>query len=211
LDIVLMNPNIPLETFLPPDDLNLDDVDALVTNDHNGLNTGAFFVRVNYWSAQVFADIVAMPSLLPDVKLKYSEQSAFEIRLKDKRNAGHAVWIPQHWINGYLGSRDERGELRKWSPEATKKGGLQIHFAGKQTTKERMDLYLDIAERRDPRWEIPIERTGLLEETRAFWEAIEVERHPVVEQAQSDVASDSQEVVLTEAIELAASEAIVSE
>lgn len=170
LDMVLMNTHIPLEIFLPPADLNLDDVNAVVTDDHNGLNTGAFFIRVNYWSAQVFADIVAMPSLQPDVTLKYSEQSALELRLRDPRNKGKAVWVPQYWFNGYRGSRDDRGELREITPEATRKGGLQIHFAGKPTNKERMPQYLDIAESGDPRWELPLERTGLIEETRVFWE-----------------------------------------
>lgn len=82
-----MNPNIPLEVYLPPPEL--DDVNVVVTDDHNGLNTGAFFVRVNSWSAQLFADVVALPSIQPETPLKYSEQSALEILLNEVSQNQH--------------------------------------------------------------------------------------------------------------------------
>lgn len=79
--MALMNPNIPLETFLPPAGLP-SPVNILVANDHNGLNDGAFFVRVGAWAVQLFNDVLAMPTLKPHVHLKYSEQSALEHMLK---------------------------------------------------------------------------------------------------------------------------------
>lgn len=44
-DIVVMNPNIPLDIFLPPEDFP--DVELIIANDFAGLNTGFFMLKVN--------------------------------------------------------------------------------------------------------------------------------------------------------------------
>jgi hypothetical protein len=79
MDMVVMNPNVPLELFLPPESSGYEKINLVVTNDHNGLNTGAFFIRISPWSIQLFADIIAMTTYKPELKLKYSEQSAIDI------------------------------------------------------------------------------------------------------------------------------------
>jgi len=79
------------------------------------------------------------------------------------------VYVPQRWFNAYLGRRDAQGEIVKRQANAANKGDLIIHFAGKQATKDKMSLYMDIAERRDPLWELPLVETGLVTETEAFW------------------------------------------
>lgn len=78
--------------------------------------------------------------------------------------------MPQRWFNAYIGRRDAHGEIVKRQPNTANKGDLIIHFAGKQATKDKMNLYMDIAERRDPLWELPLSETGLVTETAAFWE-----------------------------------------
>ncbi|PYH96559.1 hypothetical protein BO71DRAFT_417747 [Aspergillus ellipticus CBS 707.79] len=44
-DTVLMNPNMPLETFLPPPELS--HTHLMLTEDWNGMNNGVFFIRVH--------------------------------------------------------------------------------------------------------------------------------------------------------------------
>ena len=196
LDIVLLNPHIPLEVFLPPPDLGLETVHALVTNDHNGLQTGAFFLRVSKWAARMLMDVIALPEVKPDVELKYGEQSAFEILLQDPKNRERAVWVPQHWFNGYVGNRDARLVLKGEEPGAARKGDLQIHFAGKR--KDRMEQFLEIAESKDPRWEMSLERTGLIEEAREFWveEAIKRGYEVVEDEDEEAVALEAEEMSL---------------
>lgn len=55
----------------------------MVTNDHNGLNTGAFYLRVSEWAVHYLIDIIALRTFKPEVKLKYSDQSAMEIMTLD--------------------------------------------------------------------------------------------------------------------------------
>lgn len=88
-----MNRNIPLDIFLPPDE-DFSHVHLLVTNDHNGLNTGSFFIRVNEWAVKYLVDIIALHSYRPDVKLKYSDQSAQEFTTLDVRRLRHLILDP---------------------------------------------------------------------------------------------------------------------
>ena len=78
-DIIIMNPNVPLDVFLPPKDFS--HINLLCTNDHNGLNNGAFMIRVGEWGVRYFVDSLALHTYQPDLKLKYSEQSAMEVTL----------------------------------------------------------------------------------------------------------------------------------
>jgi hypothetical protein len=73
-DTILMNPNVPLQVFIPP----VQNVSLVVTNDRHGLNNGVFFIRVNEWAVRLFAAALSLKEYNPDVNLKYSEQSAME-------------------------------------------------------------------------------------------------------------------------------------
>jgi hypothetical protein len=75
-DTVLMNPQLPLEIFLPPDEFH--GVHLLVTNDRNGLNNGVFLIRIGQWAFKMFASALSIREYLPDVELKYTEQSGME-------------------------------------------------------------------------------------------------------------------------------------
>jgi hypothetical protein len=70
-----MNPNIPLEIFLPPEP-EWSHINALVTNDHHGLNNGVFFLRVNEWSVWLMAATVAWKIYKPDIPLRFHDQTA---------------------------------------------------------------------------------------------------------------------------------------
>jgi len=178
--MVVMNPNIPLETFLPPDN-GFNDVQLIVSEDLHGLNIGSFFVRVSDWAAFLFVDTLGMPGHRPEVKLKYNDQSAMEYLLKEERYHHNVTYVPQRWTNAFLGSRDANGKLSykanlQPGPEAAREGDLLIHFAGKETTKAKMSFYLDIAESRDPEWEVPRVKTGIEREVSKFWEAEAIDR-----------------------------------
>jgi hypothetical protein len=80
-DTVLMNPQIPLDIFVPPEP-EFKDIHLLVTNDRNGLNNGVFMIRVNAWSFKFFASAVSIREYQPGIELKYTEQSGMEEAIK---------------------------------------------------------------------------------------------------------------------------------
>jgi hypothetical protein len=71
-DTIVMNPHIPLDAFLPPEP-EFAHINLLVTKDRNGLNNGVFFVRVSEWGLKMY---------MPDLQLKYTEQSGMEEVIK---------------------------------------------------------------------------------------------------------------------------------
>jgi hypothetical protein len=80
-DTVLMNPQIPLDVFVPPEP-QFSHIHLLVTNDRNGLNNGVFLVRVNQWAFKFFASALSIREYQPEIPLKYTEQSGMEEVIK---------------------------------------------------------------------------------------------------------------------------------
>lgn len=76
-DVVLMNAQIPLSVFLPP--RGFEHVNLLVAKDRNGLNNGVFLVKVGQWAMKMFVSALSVREYMPEVELKYSEQSAVEM------------------------------------------------------------------------------------------------------------------------------------
>ena len=83
-DTVLMNPQIPLEIFIPPEP-EFSNIHLLVTNDRNGLNNGVFIARVNQWVFKLFASALSIREYQPEISLKYTEQSGLEETIKRVR------------------------------------------------------------------------------------------------------------------------------
>jgi hypothetical protein len=80
-DIALMNPKIPLEIFLPPEE-EWNHIHALVTNDHRGLNNGVFFLRVHEWSVWLMTACLGTEIFDPEIELEFGDQSAMGMWLK---------------------------------------------------------------------------------------------------------------------------------
>lgn len=83
-DTVLMNPQIPLDIFVPPSP-TFDNIHMLVTNDRNGLNNGVFLCRVSAASFKFFASALSIREYQPEIPLKYTEQSGMEEVIKRVR------------------------------------------------------------------------------------------------------------------------------
>jgi len=86
-DTILMNPNVPLQAFLPPDEK----INLVVTNDRHGLNNGVFLIRVNEWAIRLFSAALSLKEYNPDIQLKYSEQSAMEETMR--RVGGNLIHV----------------------------------------------------------------------------------------------------------------------
>jgi hypothetical protein len=73
-DTVVMNPNIPIELFLPP--VDFPDIHVIFSKDWNGLNNGVFPIRVHPWSVELLSAVIAYPHYFPDTQLVFRDQSA---------------------------------------------------------------------------------------------------------------------------------------
>jgi hypothetical protein len=112
-----MNPHTPLEIFLPPDNAmpEVSNVNLLMSANWDGLNSGAFALRVCPWSVSLLSLVLAYP-IYNVHKLKtdrFRDQSAFQWLLQspdspltgegkgiDRKNHwDHWVVVPMRWFN----------------------------------------------------------------------------------------------------------------
>ncbi|KAL2404497.1 hypothetical protein ABEF93_005300 [Exophiala dermatitidis] len=176
-DTVLMNPKIPLEIFLPPDD-EWGHVHALVTNDHRGLNNGVFFLRVHEWSVWLMTACLGTEIFDPEIELEFGDQSAMGMWLKKERFRNNTIHVPQRWFNAYAGYRGEKTDLfadpmapqTKFRHNSIKEGDLLVHHAGHKSLRaQRMAPWMDVAEQHLPQWELDLDETTYEQEIRDFW------------------------------------------
>lgn len=171
-----MNPNMALETFLPPPDIA--DVHMLLTYDWNGMNNGAFLLRVHPWSVELLSAAIAYYPITsrehqPDGST--SDQSVLGYILDENEYFSRSVdYCPLRWFNAY--TSHPNGEIDLDSPEHRQvhPGDLLVHFTGtpRESLSRTMKPYLEIAESHGLEWELPVERTGFAKETRAFWNSV---------------------------------------
>jgi hypothetical protein len=183
-DTILLNPYLPLETFLPPSP-EFDHISFLCGFDHNGLNDGAFLLRINEYSLHLMAASLTVESFRPEVELKYSGQSAEEhvILSHDIVNPRYSNFtysdgyakIPQRWMNAYMGPRTLEGEVKPYRQligNSVHEGDLLVHFAGGATPEvkvKRMKKFLDALKTTREAWEMPANETGIEREVQEFW------------------------------------------
>ncbi|KAH1778055.1 hypothetical protein KXX07_004958 [Aspergillus fumigatus] len=117
-DTVLMNPNMPLETFLPPPELP--NVHLLTSRGWNGLHGGVFFLRVHPWSVELLSAAIAYP--VSAINNVLAENEYF---------ARSTVYCPLRWFNAYM--RHPNGvDLDPKTPLhlQVSPGDLLVHFPG---------------------------------------------------------------------------------
>lgn len=170
-DTVILNPLIPIETFLPPPGPEFEDIHLVYSNDWNGLNNGVFPVRVSRWAIELFSAIVSYRHYHPDEVLTFRDQSAMDNLMKEPRFRRNIVQAPQRWFNAYQGELNET-----LAPHQIRRGDLLVHFAGVIDRKSRMGYWLARAEQHLDDWEIPLKSTSYPQEAQDFWEEQRVAR-----------------------------------
>ncbi len=162
-DTVLMNPKIPLDVFLPPQEYA--HIHLLVTADPRSINNGIFLIKVHPWSIQFMSAIVSFPAYRPDVPLEYRDQSAFAELLKETPFRKNHVIVPQRWFNAY---QRELNDDQQRSFQINR-GELLVHFPGVPHRDKAMRTFIDRAERHLPEWELDYENTTYPREIKEFW------------------------------------------
>ncbi|KAH8899926.1 hypothetical protein GQ53DRAFT_709197 [Thozetella sp. PMI_491] len=110
-DTIVLNPYTPLEIFLPPKSRkDLEDVHLLLSANWDGLNSGAFALRVHPWSVSFLSAVLAYPIYESERQKKdrFRDQSAFQYLLQHAespmaatpmKGKEHWVEIPMRWFN----------------------------------------------------------------------------------------------------------------
>lgn len=86
--------------------------------------------------------------------------------------------VPQRWFNAYAGNRGETNGLfadplepqSQVKLNSIKEGDLLVHHAGHKSLRaQRMNPWMDVAERHLPQWELHLNETTYMEEIGNFW------------------------------------------
>ncbi|KAF1919333.1 hypothetical protein BDU57DRAFT_426411, partial [Ampelomyces quisqualis] len=164
-DTVVMNSNIPLSMFLPPES-DFGHINLIVTRDRNGLNNGVFFVRVSQWALKMFASTLSIREYLPEVLLKYTEQSGMEETIKRPWWNSSVAYVPQRWFNGF-----PPNPRSKPSTSSARLGSVLIHFASNRDglRPERMAHWSEIAQNKSMNWYKTVNETGYPAEIAEYW------------------------------------------
>ena len=183
-DTVVINPQIPLDIFLPPSP-DFDHIHFLCGYDHNGLNDGAFLLRINDYSLHLMAAALTVESFRPEVNLQYSEQSAIEHLVTSKdmvrpwENFTYAdgyAKIPQRWLNAYMGPRTPEGVVKpkkQFQDNSVREGDMLVHFAGSGDTKQkRMLKFLKALRKEREAWTLELKDTEYEAEIADFWKGM---------------------------------------
>lgn len=104
-DTVIVNPRVPVETFLPP--WAFTDVNMLVTTDVDGLEGGVFALRVCTWSIRFLSAVLAFPHYRPEVPAAFRDQTAMAHMLADAAFADQVVRLPRRSLNACPTECDE--------------------------------------------------------------------------------------------------------
>ena len=161
-DTVLMNQNVPWHIFLPPSEF-FSDIYFLGTKDHNGFNSGVFFIRVCEWTIQMLADTAALPSLRPDVQLGGNVEQDAMVWVFDRTGyREHVLYQPLFWYNGVEDPRD---------PPGITSGDVLVHFPGLSDKPTAMGKWLDRLENEKTKHElhIPLLNTTYVQRIEKYW------------------------------------------
>jgi hypothetical protein len=164
-DVMILNPQIPLEIFLPPEDFGNGRV--LTTRDRDGVTNGVFFLQVHTTSVKMLIDILAIPpnEFGEDGQLgRDAARRAFEKVLRSEAYRDHVFYQPRKWYNPYQSTA---------SDSEAQKGDLLVHFHG--LGGDKWGAMASLIEkngemRRD--WNVPLDRTKYQKEINEYWNSI---------------------------------------
>ncbi|KAK5040352.1 hypothetical protein LTS07_000850 [Exophiala sideris] len=165
-DVILINQEIPLETFLPNTSNPLyEDIRFVAARDGGGnnggasLNSGVFFARVHIDSVRIFAKAYAYHLYHPDANFGNTyDQTALQLVLMEDQNRRHVLWEPHSWFNPHQ---------HEWAP-----GALCAHFFFIGNKAAEMTNMLDSLDsgQQGGKAQVPYEKSFYSSELDAFWD-----------------------------------------
>lgn len=158
-DTLVLNPQVPLELFIPPLD---EEINIVATHDDNGyFNGGVFFMRVDPWTLEFLVEVLAVP--ITDRQHHVSlnkDHAALEQIMESSRFRNRVTYQPRTWFNAFDSNRTYEGEP----------GDMLVHLLDVGADKwMRMDRYLsEVTSAVNPH-EIPLDQTEYVSRVEGFW------------------------------------------
>lgn len=100
--------------------VDVEKIDIIISQDHNGLNAGSFFIRRST-TAKWIMDLWADPAFVNSGWEKQEQEALMRMVLNHESVRTHVGFVAQRAINAYA----EGGNNMRWFP-----GDLVVHFAG---------------------------------------------------------------------------------
>ncbi|KAG8530675.1 uncharacterized protein KY384_004030 [Bacidia gigantensis] len=174
-DTILLNTEIPWETFLPPKDALFSNINMLVTKDGEDFTDGIFFIRVCEWSLEAISSAIAFPNLQPQeyITLATGGGSTLQWAFDRPHFRKHRMYQPQHWWNEHEhvhkqptnDSAEDESET-----ESVMKGVINMHFPQKQANREKsVEWWLTELQQSPKEFVIALDDTKYEKEIDDFW------------------------------------------
>lgn len=187
-DTIVLNPQVPLELFLPP--AGQRDVHFIATHDSLGLNSGVLFLRVDQWTVRLLIEVMAVPlrDNKPEVMVS-KDQAALEQVLTNPAFRGRTVYQPRVWFNAFHVNGTFEGE----------RGSLLVHIPEVNANKwMAMEEYLGNMTAWDNPWEMNVGETAYEGIMADFWGRV-VQANVLLKEAEIKL-NKHEDVVLREAM-----------
>jgi len=159
-DVILANPNIKLEAFLPNENMN--NIHLIIADDVNGLNAGVFLMRVHPWSLNLLMRAMSYSYFNDKKGLKYADQSSINNVLFESEENNYIV-VPQNWFNSYIG--------------LNKDGDFLLHLAGHVTKDSEAETFRNHI-KSDKKWYSKTSKE-MREEVLKYYSLPEKEQHHI--------------------------------
>lgn len=164
-DVMILNPQIPLEIFLPPRDFK--DGRILTTRSPDGVNGDVFFIKVHPWSVKMLIDVLSIPKNEFGDDGRLGEDAGIRALEKVVRSEGyrdHVLYQPRKWYNTYQLSASE---------SESQKGDLLVHFHSQGGDKwSAMAATIEKADELRRDWNLPLQQTKYQTEIADYWNRI---------------------------------------
>jgi len=162
-DVILANPNIKLETFLPNEKMDL--IHLIVSDDINGLNCGVFFIRVHPWSLNLLMRAYSYFYYHPDRYLLFADQSSINNVLTSSSDAEeHYIIVPKYWFNSYIDDKE--------------KGEFLVHLAG-QSDKSLKAKQFRLEIKNDTEWYTSMNNNDLRKKVLEYYDLPKENQHKI--------------------------------
>lgn len=196
---MLINPSIPLRIFLPPAVTSADPTipppNFIGNKDHNGLNTGTFFLRVHPWSVHFLAQTLAFSAYQPSIDTGNSVDQFAMAHILNTTSPPPDLVTESEYIgwDGGGGTEEQRGAMRvggsngevlyqpriwyntyEWRHAYEgKEGNLLVHFPGLEEERwDHMQRWLTELEQRQDRWDVALDKTFYSKDVGDYWTVV---------------------------------------
>lgn len=149
---------------MPPEDFK--HRNFIGTHDPEGLNGGAFFLRVDDWSVQMLVEVMAPPREAGFNIAEWKDAKALENVLASEQYREAVVYQPRMWFNAYqLDAERFEG----------KRGDLLVHFHDLEGDKwsAMQQTLAKLSDRKiNSTWSVPLRETTYEREVLEYWDRL---------------------------------------